>query len=97
MFEEFELTVNKEMNDARPASAVSSPIASIRYPKLTHNPNSIPALRILISSRARNTNGKNGMADITNLTAEKVAGSMIVSTPFTTGMSLATVCNQHSP
>lgn len=89
MCKEFELTVNNEMNDARPASAVSRPIASIRYPKLTHNPSSIPALRVLISSRARRTNGKNGMAETTNRTAEKVAGSILISTPFTIGMSLA--------
>lgn len=91
MFEEFELTVNKEMNDARPASAVRSPIASIMYPKLTHNPNSIPALRVLVSSRARKTNGKKGMADTTNRTAAKVAGSKLVSTPFTIAMSLAAI------
>lgn len=40
------LTVNIEMNEARPASEVSSPSACIRYPRLTHKPNSNPAFRV---------------------------------------------------
>lgn len=88
------LTVTRDMNEARPASDVSSPIASMKYARLNQKPNSIPALRVCTSSRARNTKGKNGIADMMNRTAEKAAGSMVASASLTTIMSLAAGSNQ---
>lgn len=82
------------MNDARPASDVSSPMASTKYARLNQKPNSIPALRVRKSSPARNTNGKNGIADMINRTAEKAAGSVVASAPLITRMSLA-ACFDH--
>lgn len=83
------LTVNIVRNDARPASDVSSPSACIIYPKLTQNPNSSPALRVLASCLACSTNGINGNEATMNRTTVKSTGSMIASTSFTTGMLLA--------
>jgi len=80
-----------DINDARPASDVSRPSACVRYPRLTQNPNSIPALRIRASSHDCKANGKNGMAETTNLTAVKVAGSITASISFTTGILLAAI------
>lgn len=86
--------MKREINDARPASAVSNPSASIKWPKLIHNPSSIPAFLVWTSFLASKTNGKKGMADTINLTAENAAGSIKVSASFTTRILLAAVENK---
>nr|AFK42725.1 unknown [Lotus japonicus] len=83
------ITVNIDINDARPASEACSPSACMRYPRLTQKPNSMPAFLVLESFHPRNKDGMKGMAARLKRTNVKAAGSIIARTSLTTGMLLA--------